>query len=289
MYTALSPGAIGVRANTVAEAIAAAKIGGFAGVEFNPAEIADLVDKDGAESVTSLFSDAGIRPSGFGLPTDWRGDAAKYRADLEALPRLAGAAAAIGGARTMTWIMPGSNERAFEENRRFHIERFTPIAAILKTEGVSLGLEFIGTPSLRHSQKFPFVYRMAEMLALGAEIGPNVGLLLDCWHWHTSGGTTAEMAALEPEQIVYVHVNDAPAGVPLDELQDGVRALPGATGVIDIAGFLRALRTIGYDGPVAAEPFEKKLSALATDGERLLAVRAAMDSTGLGDNAGKKS
>ena len=281
MYTALSPGAIGVKANTVAEAIAAAKIGGFAGVEFNPAEIADLIDKDGAESVKRLFADAGVRPSGFGLPTDWRGEEAKWKADLEKLPRLASAAAAIGGNRTMTWIMPGSNDLPHDENYRFHVERFQPIAEILNTEGVSLGLEFIGTPTLRHSQKYPFIYRMAEMLAMGEVIGRNVGLLLDCWHWHTSGGTTEEIAALKPAQIAYVHVNDAPAGVPQEELQDGTRALPGETGVINVTGFLEALRTIGYDGPVAAEPFKKELYALATDGERLHSVRAAMDSIGL--------
>lgn len=281
MYSALSPGAIGVKANTLAEAIAAAKIGGFTGVEFNPAEVADRIERDGAESARRLFTEAGIRPAGFGLPTEWRGDEAKWRSDLEKLPRLADAAAAIGGGRTMTWIMPADNDKAFEENRRFHIKRFTPIAKILADAGVSLGLEFIGTQSLRENYTHPFIYRMADMLALGAEIGPNVGLLLDSWHWHTSGGTVAEIEALKPAQIVYVHVNDAPAGVPVNELQDGVRALPGETGVIDIAGFLAALQTIGYAGPVATEPFKKELRDLATDGERLLAVRAAMKNIGL--------
>ena len=31
--------------------------------------------------------------------------------------------------------------------------------------------------------------------------------------------------------------------------------LPGATGVIDVATFLAAVRALGFDGPVAAEPF----------------------------------
>ena len=42
-----------------------------------------------------------------------------------------------------------------------------------------------------------------------------------------------------------------------------MRRLPGATGVIDIAGFLQTLREIGYDGPVTPEPFEKRLAAPA--------------------------
>ena len=41
----------------------------------------------------------------------------------------------------------------------------------------------------------------------------------------------------------------------MDDYMDNERALPGATGVVDIAGFLGALNTIGYDGPIVPEPF----------------------------------
>src|SRR5262249_20132695 len=147
-------------------------------------------------------------------------------------------------------IMPCSNDRDYEENWRFHVERFTPIARILAEHGCTLGLEFIGPKTLRDSQKYPFVHTLPKMIELGQAIGPNVGLLLDCWHWYTSHGTVEEIRALKPEQVVYVHVNDAPAGVDIDAQVDNVRALPGETGVIDIVGFLQALRHIGYDGSV---------------------------------------
>ena len=114
------------------------------------------------------------------------------------------------------------------------------------------------------------------MLELGAEVGPNVGLLLDCWHWYTSGGTLDELGRLEPERVVYVHVNDAPTGIPVDEQVDNVRALPGETGVIPIAPFLGALREIGYDGPVVPEPFKRELADLPSDEERLKAAGASM-------------
>jgi sugar phosphate isomerase/epimerase len=118
---------------------------------------------------------------------------------------------------------------------------------------------------------------MGEMLELGEKIGPNVGLLLDCWHWYTSGGTIEELRKLRPEQVVYVHVNDAPRGIAIDQQIDNVRDLPGATGVIDIRGFLRALKSIGYDGPVTPEPFKKELADLPSDEARLKRVGAAMD------------
>jgi hypothetical protein len=48
MYKALSPGAIRVQAANLEAAIAAAKIGGFGGVEFNPREVAERIERDGA-------------------------------------------------------------------------------------------------------------------------------------------------------------------------------------------------------------------------------------------------
>ncbi len=276
MFKGLNPGAIGVQANTLEEALSAAKTGGFGGVEINVGQIADQVEKDGAASVTDLFAAAGILPAGWGLPTDWRGEEAAWQSGLKELPRLAREAAAIGATRTMTWVMPCSDTRPYDENRDFHVARFTPIARILADEGVSLGLEFIGPKTLRDTQTHPFIHTIGEMLDMGRRIGPNVGLLLDAYHWYTSHATLADLNALTPAQVVYVHVNDAPTGVAVDEQLDGVRALPGATGTIDIKGFLSSLQAIGYDGPVTPEPFVN-LSHLPSDGERLKTVGAAMD------------
>jgi len=255
MFTALSPGALGMQVKGLADAIRLAKEAGYGGVEFGIHEVAGLIDEQGADAVRAMFESAGIKPAGWGLPTDWRGSEENWRRGIEELPRLAAAAQAIGCGRTMTWIMPCSNDRPYDENRRFHIERFKPVAEVLAAHGCSLGLEFIGPKTLRDSQRYPFIHTMGDMLAMGAEIGPNVGLLLDCWHWYTSGATVADLLALRPEQVVYVHVSDAPPGVALEDHIDNKRCLPGATGVIDIAGFLQALEKIGYDGPVTPEPF----------------------------------
>jgi sugar phosphate isomerase/epimerase len=39
---------------------------------------------------------------------------------------------------------------------------------------------------------------------------PSHGLLLDCWHWYTSGATLDDLAQVRGAQVIYVHVNDAP-------------------------------------------------------------------------------
>ena len=137
------------------------------------------------------------------------------------------------------------------------------MAEILQDHGIRLGIEFIGPKTFRNGKKFEFIYGLTDTLKLCTDLGPNTGLLLDLWHWYTSHGTQAELDNLTNQQVVAVHINDAPAGIPVDEQMDLVRCLPGETGVLDIAGFLKALQRAGYDGPVTIEPFSKRVNEMA--------------------------
>jgi sugar phosphate isomerase/epimerase len=104
------------------------------------------------------------------------------------------------------------------------------------------------------------------MMELVNAIGTgNVGLLLDSWHWYTSHGTIEEIMQLSNKDIVHVHVNDAPSGIPVDKQVDNRRKLPVTTGVIDMKGFINTLVKIGYDGPVECEPFDRELRKMDAD------------------------
>ena len=213
--------------------------------------------------MATIFEQAGVRPGGWGLPLNWR---EPYdQSALAELGQQAAVAAQLGCTRVTTWLMPGSNDRPFRENFAFHVAQLLPVAQVLADHGCRLGLEFIGPRTMRDSHRYGFIYSPEGMLCLAEAIGANVGLLLDCWHWYTAVGSLADIRTLRAEDIVYVHVNDAPSGIAVEAQLDQVRRLPGATGVIDIAGFLRALRELGYDGPVTPEPFDKQLAALPAD------------------------
>jgi sugar phosphate isomerase/epimerase len=117
---------------------------------------------------------------------------------------------------------------------------------------------------------------MAEMKDLIAEINrDNVGFLLDSWHWHTAQETVADLLSLRGSDVVLCHLNDAPAGIPVEQQIDSRRELPCATGVIDVKGYLGAMRQIGYDGPVVCEPFSQELRKLPPE-QALSAVAAAV-------------
>ena len=275
MYTNLNTGMIGVQAG-FDQTVEAAKTYAFEGIDFSINEAAELVNEQGLAYLTDLVADAGVCLGNWGLPVDFRNDEAAWLAGLEMLPAQAELAAELGCLRTATWIMPSNDERTFDENFAFHRDRLQPIAQILADHGCRLGLEFVGPKTLRDSQRYPFIHTMAGMLELGDAIGTgNVGLLLDCYHLYTSHGSIEEVAVLNNQNIVVVHVNDAPVGLAIDEQLDGVRDLPGATGVIDIDGFLKTVAGIGYDGPVTAEPFSQRLRDLP-DEEAIAETAAAM-------------
>ena len=286
MFTNLSAGAIGIRGASLPETLDLARSAGFEGVDFSIGEAARLVDERGLEPVCGLFRSAGVRPGSWGLPVDWRGDEAKYQEGLRELPRLAALGVALGCNRTATWMLSWSDERPFAENFEWHVARFRPIARILDEQGCRFGIEFLGPKTLRAGKRYEFVHTLDGLLELARAIGTgNVGLLLDAWHLYTAGGTAEDVRSLTSADVVTVHVNDAPAGVPIDEQVDNVRCLPMETGVIDLPGFLSALASIGYDGPVTPEPFSRRVNALPPqEAARVTAeaMRRAWRAAGLG-------
>src|SRR5918995_751396 len=264
MYATIGPDALGIRGLPLPEAIALARDAGFAGLAFDSRAAARAVAEQGLAAVQEQFAQAGVKPALWNLPVAWRDDD-QWQADLRELPRLAATARELGATRTTTYMPSGSDERRFEENFAWHVARLRPIAEVLRDEGCRFGIEFLGPRTYRAAFRHEFIHTLDGVMELVAAIGTgNVGVLLDSWHLYTSGGTVADLERLTNDDVVVVHVNDAPAEIALDEQIDTVRTLPMETGVIDLVGFMHALREMGYGGPVMPEPFSQRINDLAT-------------------------
>jgi sugar phosphate isomerase/epimerase len=286
MYTTISPEALGIRGLSLPDAIDLAHDAGFAGLSFDSRLAAKAIDEQGLASVQDQFSRAGVKPALWSLPVAWRGDD-QWQADLRELPRLAKAARDLGSTRTATYMPSGSEDRPFRENFDWHVARLRPIAEVLRDEGCRFGIEFIGPKTYRAAFRHEFIHTLSGVMELIAAIGTgNVGVMLDSWHLYTSGGTLGDLERLTRQDVVVVHVNDAPAGIARDEQIDTVRALPMETEVIDLVGFMRALREMGYDGPVMPEPFSQRLNDLAATDPPAAAREAARSMDALWRAAG---
>jgi sugar phosphate isomerase/epimerase len=83
----------------------------------------------------------------------------------------------------------------------------------------------------------------------------NGGIMLDNLHLQRSGIHPDEIVRkLGTGDLIGVEINDGTLAMPLNFLDSVVnkRLLPG-DGEFDIAGFLQALWTVGYDGPIGVE------------------------------------
>ena len=232
----------------------------------------------GLEQTRALFADLRLQPTIVGLPMTAQaafGDEAAYK---EGLTRLTDDAAFVAGVgcRRMMLVMTPVSPQPKAERWTLVRDRLAGIAAVLNRHQIRLGLEFLGPLCMRSeagcgpagggrrgagaagppapppAPRIPFVWTLPETVALGRESGPNVGAVLDVWHWYHSGGTVADILATDPNRIVHVHLSDARA-MPAEDVRDNMRLMPGE-GIVDLTGFLQALRKIGYAGGVAPEP-----------------------------------
>ena len=233
----------------------AAKIG-YGGVDWDlgPAKTA------GVDATKALFAELKIKPTITNLPMarplPFSGEQAAFQ---QALPQLADDAAfcaAIGCQKMMVVLSP-TGPVPKEEHRKVVRDRLAAISEVLRKSEIRLGIEFLGVQQFRVGRAGgpppnPFIWTLPETVALAKDGGSNLGVILDVWHWHHSGGTTADIVAAGKDQIVHVHVSDAKPQPP-EDVRDNQRVMPGE-GAIDLVGFFQALKKVGYTGGVSPEP-----------------------------------
>jgi sugar phosphate isomerase/epimerase len=271
MQLHLSCGAIGVKASQQ-QAIDWAHQFGFDVVDADGGYLQRIGD-DERRRLLDHMKEVNVGWAMAGVPFEYREDEARFSEGMKNLPAYAQALHRAGVRRVTTWIMPSRKDRPYVDNFRLHAERLRAIARVLADNDLRFGLEYVSPRTLLVAERYPFIHTMAEMKELIAGIGqPNVGLVLDSWHWYHAGDTAADVLALKPAEVTSVDLNDAPAAVPKDTMQDGNRELPAATGVIDVRAFLGSLARIDFHGPVRAEPFNKTVNSMPPQ----QAIQAAM-------------
>ena len=256
-FTAFVPGSLGIKADQ-AKAMSLASAHGFDAVQPFPGDLL----RDGLHVHLEALQRHGLRWAAAGLPVESRKDDKSFEEGLRALPQAAGVLQRAGADRVGTWLRPSSNELTYLQNFKRTAVRLRRVAHVLREHGLRLGLEYVGTKRNWTAGRHSAVHTMAGTKDLIAEIGmPNIGFVLDSWHWWTSRESSDDIRTLAGRDVISADLNDAPSGIALEEQYDNQRELPLATGVINVRDFLQALVDIGYDGPIRAEPFNKALNA----------------------------
>jgi sugar phosphate isomerase/epimerase len=251
---------------------------GFGGVDWDlgPAKTAGL------DATKALFAETKLVPTIVNLPMarpfPFGGDDAAFK---EALKPLAGDAAftASVGCTKMMVVLPASTAIGRAEQRKIAVDRLSAIADTLTREGIRLGVEFLGPLYFRTGRAGgppvePFIWNMRDAVQLAKDAGANVGVILDAWHWHHAQSTTADITDAGAARIVHVHVSDAKA-MPPEDVRDNMRLMPGE-GVIDLAGFFKALKSAGYDAGVSPEPLGRVPDTMTPEDAAKLALETTL-------------
>jgi sugar phosphate isomerase/epimerase len=251
---------------------------GYGGVDWDlaPAKTA------GRDATRALLAELKLEPTIVNLPMarplPFGGEQAAFQEALTQLAEDAAFTAAIG-CRKMMVVLPASTTLDRQEQRKVAKDRLAAIAEVLQKSRLRLGLEFLGPLYFRTGRAggppaTPFIWNLPDALALAKETGPNVGVILDVWHWHHSGSTTADILAADKSRIVHLHVSDAKAGPP-EDVRDNQRLMPGE-GIIDLMGFFHALKTIGYADGVSPEPLGRIPAEMSADEAARLALATTL-------------
>jgi sugar phosphate isomerase/epimerase len=260
---------------------------GYGGIDWN----FQPVKAAGAAATKKLLADLNLKPTIVNLPmqSPFTGDDASFREKLGPLAEDAALAAEIGCQKMMV-VLSARSALPKEEQRKLVVDRISAVSGILQKSNIRLGMEFLG-PQYMHlpvtpppavaapppaaapdgagaaagggrqggragrgpaGPQYPFIWTLAETVALAKDCGPNIGAVLDVWHWHHSGSTINDILAAGRQRIVHVHMSDAKP-MPPEDVRDNMRVLPGE-GSIDLVAFLQALKKIGYDDGLSPEP-----------------------------------
>jgi len=169
---------------------------------------------------------------------------------LQDFTRFCRVASALGGATVIAVpnSKPKGTTRPAIEAESVRVLR--QLAAIAARHDVRVALEFLGFADCSVNT-LEACWRIVKRVNR-----PNVGLVLDTFHFYAGNSSLRSVAALDPRKLFMVHLNDVMPG-PRARLHDARRLYPG-DGVLPLTPILRALRAVGYGGPFSVEIFQPR-------------------------------
>ncbi|MFM9278892.1 2-keto-myo-inositol isomerase [Paenibacillus jiagnxiensis] len=147
------------------------------------------------------------------------------------------------------------------------VEVLKELSDLAEPYGIRIAVEFVGHPQCTVNT-FGQAYEIVEEVARA-----NVGLVLDCFHFHAMGSKREDLERADASKIFILHIDDT-EDYPIGFLTDEDRVWPGQ-GVIDLDFILSTIQRKGYSDVVSVELFRPEYYQL--DAEE--AIRTAKETT----------
>ena len=257
--------------------IAVAGKAGFDFVEIWAAKLMGYLTRGGLPALKRDLKRAGVRPVTLNsVERVTFNDPSGHIRMLEDFQRFCRVAEAIGCETVIVVPSPRPKGVTAAEIERESVRVLRELSVIAKPYGVRLAYEFLGFADCT-------VNSLAQCAAIVDKVArPNVGLVLDTFHFFAGGSSIGSIRQVDPRKIFIVHVNDVERA-PRRKMHDALRLYPGK-GIIPLASILRGLRTIGYTDKFSVEIFRPQYwnrPALRVAKEARVAVLGALRKAGI--------
>lgn len=234
----------------VRERIEAAGRAGFKGFGIGYLDLLDAEREVGFPDLKLMLADNGIKYFEIEFLVNWftTGEARKISDEIRA--NMLRAAEAVGARH----IKVGDHTGAKVSVDRL-AESFAGLAADAANAGTRIALEPMPFGAVKTPQEGLEVVQRAGH--------PAGGLLIDIWHTVRAGVDFATLRDLPAEHLTSIELDDAPLTWEGDLLADTFhgRRLCG-DGEFDVAGFVDAIKSTGYQGPWGVEILGKEYRKL---------------------------
>jgi sugar phosphate isomerase/epimerase len=239
----------------VEERVAAVAKAGYRGFGIAAPDLAVVRGTIGYAALAQLLEESGLHHVEVEYLQDWWTTGDRRRASDEVREVLLEAAAVLGADHVKVGL--GDRQDDLDEER--FAGEFDRLATEAHAHGTRIGLE---PPAL---SMMPTIAPAAELVRTVAN--PAGGLLVDIWHIFRSGtGYDKLVEVLPPEYVFAVELSDGhaePVGTLYDDTFDN--RLPPGEGEFDVPAFIRALDSVGFEGPWGLEVMSTELRSLPVE------------------------
>ncbi|WP_344417359.1 sugar phosphate isomerase/epimerase family protein [Pseudonocardia ailaonensis] len=222
--------------------IETAAAAGFRGFGVTHVDLVAALEELSLADLGSILADNGMDHREVELLADWWGTGPVREASDVMRRDLLAAAEALGAQR----IKIGPDFPDAPADPGAQVEALAELGAQAAEHGTRVALEFLPWSN---------VADLHQGLALVEAAGhPAVGLLVDAWHVGRAGTPVGDIAAIPPERLFGVELDDfdaEPRGTLFEDTRDRRRYC--GEGAFDLPGMVSALRGLGWQGPWGVE------------------------------------
>ena len=221
---------------------------GYDFIEIRLDKLRDYLTRHTLEELKAFFDAHKLKPYAFNALEfiNFR-DAAGFSEIMDGLKFCCDAGDIIGCRKVVVVPTFDVGEKTLEEIREETVRVLHIMADYAAPRGMELAFEFVGYPNCSVNT-FGQAYDIVK-----AADRDNVGVVLDCFHFHAMGSRLEDLAAADADKIFIFHLDDS-ENLPVGAARDHNRLMPG-DGCIDLPAIFKTLQDLGYRRMVSIELF----------------------------------